>query len=106
MEGCGKVDVKACELQLLVIAVDGSFDGDGMIRILSDKRWRHITQVFHQVLFAYLSIQSHSHHARILFIKGIEVHIYFSVDIRIGCSEAKSWYLDFVEGRIESDTAF
>ena len=81
MEGGGQVDVEARKLHLLHIAVERTFDGDGVIGIFADQRCRHVAHESHQVLFAQLRIQSHLHLTRIPLVESVEVHIHLGVDI-------------------------
>ena len=81
VEGCGQVDVEACEFHLLQIAVKRTLDGNRMVRIAADEVGWHVPHEPHQVLLAQLRIQTHLHLAWIPVVEGVEVHVDFGIDV-------------------------
>ena len=83
MESRRQIDVKSGECHVLHIAVDGAFDAYRMVRIVAHKLLWHVAHKPHQVLLAYLSIQTELHGTWIRVVEGTEVHgqlgFYFGV---------------------------
>ena len=77
---------------VLHIAIDRTFDADGMVRVVLHKALWHIAHKSHQVLLTYLSIQAETHGSWIQIVEGIEVHSQLGFYLSVGCLQFQCGY--------------
>ena len=101
VQGCGEVDVDARQIQVLHIPVCRTSDDERLVREVLCELLGQFAGYCKDVLLTYLCEEAHLEDTWLLLVEGVEVHVCFEHDVRVGCLQRHQGHADVVVGGVE-----